>query len=44
MSSRWTQTEDGCRYDVTTPVEAEIVLPDGRVKHVQPGSYVLFSK
>ena len=44
VSSRWTQTEDGCRYDVTTPVEAEIVLPDGRVKHVQPGSYVLFSK
>ena len=44
VSSKWVKTEADWRFDITTPVEAEIVLPDGRVKHVQPGSYVLFSK
>ena len=40
VSSRWTKTDGGWRFDVTTPVEAEIVLPSG-VRRVTAGSYVL---
>ncbi len=39
-SSRWTRTDAGWRYDITTPVEAELVI-DGEVRILQPGSYVL---
>ena len=40
VSSKWTKTDGGWRFDITTPVEAEIVLPSG-VRKVHAGSYVL---
>ena len=40
VSSKWTKTDGGWRFDITTPVEAEIVLPSG-VRKVPAGSYVL---
>ncbi len=40
VSSKWTKTDGGWRFDITTPVEAEIVLPSG-VRKVSAGSYVL---
>ncbi|MBQ4579420.1 MAG: family 78 glycoside hydrolase catalytic domain [Clostridia bacterium] len=40
VSSKWTKVENGWRYDITTPVETEIVL-NGEVRKVGAGSYVL---
>lgn len=40
VSSKWTKTDIGWRFDITTPVEAKIVLPCGARK-VPAGSYVL---
>ena len=39
VSSKWTKTETGWRFDVTTPVETEIILP-GKTLTVPAGSYV----
>lgn len=41
--SYWKQTEDGWRYEITTPVESDIVIA-GRTYHVAPGSYLYYSK
>ena len=41
-SSRWTKTENGWRFDITTPVEAEVVLPGKRLS-VPAGSHVFFA-
>ncbi len=35
----WKYEEEGLRFDITTPVEAEIYLPDGTVQIAEPGSY-----
>ena len=43
VSSRWTRQAEGWRYDITTPVPAEIVLA-GQTRRVPAGSYVLYSK
>ena len=43
VSSRWTKQAEGWRYDITTPVPAEIVLA-GQTRRVPAGSYVLYSK
>ena len=40
VSSKWTKTDGGWRFEITTPVETEIVLPSG-VRKVSAGSYVL---
>ena len=40
VSSKWTKTENGWRYDVTTPVEAELAI-GGEVRTVPAGSYVI---
>ena len=39
VSSRWTKADGAWRYDITTPVEAEIVLP-GKTVTVPAGSYI----
>lgn len=41
VSSRWTKVDTGWRYDITTPVDAEIVV-GGVSKQVKAGSYVFF--
>ncbi|MBE5769020.1 MAG: alfa-L-rhamnosidase [Clostridiales bacterium] len=40
VSSKWTKTADGWRYDITTPVDTELVL-DGKTRVLTPGSHVL---
>lgn len=42
IRSTWRKTEDGFRYDVTTPVAATIII-DGRRCDVPCGSYIFFS-
>ena len=37
--SKWTNTPDGVKYEVTVPVPAEITI-NGKSQHVEPGSYV----
>lgn len=39
VSSKWTRTASGWRFDIVTPVEAEIALP-GETKVLPAGSYV----
>ena len=41
ITSRWEHTPDGVRYEITTPVEAEITI-DGETRTVEPGSYLFF--
>jgi len=43
VSSKWTKIESVWRYEITTPVEAEIVLPGQKAVTVQAGRY-LFHK
>lgn len=43
VSSRWTKVGEGWRFEITTPVEAEIVLPDGGRHHVAAGKYLFFT-
>ncbi len=40
--SYWKKEEDFWRYEITTPVEAEIVI-DGKVHRVFAGSYIFYS-
>lgn len=42
IRSRWQRTEKSWRYEITVPVEAEIVI-DGKVRTVGPGSYLFYS-
>ena len=39
--SRWECTENGVRYEITTPVEAEITIM-GETRTVPAGSYLFF--
>ena len=39
VSSKWTRTASGYRFDIVTPVEAEIALP-GMAQVLPAGSYV----
>ncbi len=41
ISSRWEHTPDGVRYEIATPVEAEITI-GGVTRTVEPGSYLFF--
>ena len=41
--SKWTNTQDGVRYEITTPVPAEIIM-DGKRHSVTPGSYIFYSE
>lgn len=43
ICSYWCKTPDGWRYEITVPVEAEIVIA-GKRKTVPAGSHVFFSK
>ena len=40
VSSKWTKVEHGWRYEITTPVEAEIIIGD-EARTVPAGSYVI---
>ncbi len=40
--SRWTNTQEGVRYEISTPVPAEIMIQGVR-RQVNPGSYVFYS-
>ena len=42
IQSQWKQQDGGFRYEITTPVEAEIVI-DGKRQIVCPGSYIFYS-
>ena len=42
ITSRWENTPDGVRYEITTPVEAEITIA-GETQIVPAGSYLFFS-
>ena len=39
IRSAWKHTEDGVRYEIDTPVAAEIVI-NGKIYAVEPGSYI----
>ena len=41
--SKWTNTENGVRYEISTPVPAEIIL-QGQHRQVSPGSYIFYSE
>ena len=41
VSSKWSRTQQGWRFDITTPVEADIVLP-GKALCVPAGKHVFF--
>ena len=43
VSSYWCKTPEGWRYEITVPVEAEIVIA-GKRQTVPAGSYVFFSE
>lgn len=43
VSSRWAKTEDAWRYEITTPVETELVL-DGKTRLLAPGSYIFYTE
>ena len=43
VSSRWTHVGGRIRYDITLPVQGEIVI-DGAACTLAPGSYVLWGK
>ncbi|MBQ1491983.1 MAG: hypothetical protein IIZ39_08475, partial [Blautia sp.] len=40
--SKWVYTEEGLRYELTTPVEAVVRLPGQAEQKVLPGSYVFW--
>jgi len=42
VSSRWTKADGGWRFDITTPVDAEIMLPGKRLT-IHAGRYVFFA-
>ena len=42
ITSRWENTPDGVRYEITTPVEAEITIA-GETQTVPAGSYLFYS-
>lgn len=42
IRSRWQQAEGCWRYEITVPVEAEIVI-GGESRTVEPGSYLFYS-
>lgn len=42
ITSKWIKTDGMWRYEITTPVETEIVI-DGKSQTVNPGSYLFFS-
>ncbi len=42
IRSRWEYTDGAVRYEITTPVEAEIVI-DGVYRVVKPGNYTFYS-
>ena len=39
ISVQWQVDEASGKLDVSTPVEAELILPDGTVQNLTPGSY-----
>ena len=41
--AEWKKQGDSWRYDITTPVDGEIVI-DGKVNRVKVGRYCLYSK
>ena len=41
--SKWTNTGHGVRYEIATPVPAEIIL-QGQHRQVAPGSYIFYSE
>lgn len=41
--SKWTNTREGVRYEITTPVSAEITI-QGKHWQVNPGSYIFYSE
>ena len=41
ITSRWEHTPDGVRYEITTPVEAEITIA-GETRTAGPGSYLFY--
>ena len=43
VRSRWEKQRDMWRYEIETPVEAEVVI-DGRKTLCRPGRYILFSE
>jgi alpha-L-rhamnosidase len=43
IRSKWTNTRDGVRYEIATPVPAEIII-DGKRHSVTPGSYIFYSE
>ena len=43
VRSRWEKQRDMWRYEIETPVEAEIMI-DGRKKICRPGRYIFFSE
>lgn len=43
VSSLWKKTDNGWRYEITTPVESEIVI-NGKSRSVTAGSYVFYSE
>ncbi len=43
VSSKWSKDNEFWRYEITTPVEAEIVV-DGKSQIVSSGTHLLFSK
>ncbi len=42
VSSKWKKAGEQWRYEITTPVEAKIIIA-GEVLHVKPGSYLYYS-
>ena len=43
VSSRWAHVDGRIRYDITLPVQGEVVI-DGAARTLAPGSYVLWGK
>ena len=43
VSSRWVKQAEGWRFEIETPVDAEIILPDG-VHRVAAGKYLFFTR
>ena len=42
ISSKWINTKDGVRYEIVTPVPAQIVIGDREIQ-AEPGSYTFWS-
>ena len=41
ISSYWRQEKDFCRYEITTPVEATVII-DGKTHQVAPGTHIFY--